>query len=104
MRTFIALVLVTIVLGLFGAAALGVARLEGHIADAQQELATLKYDAAKDSLAEAAKYADHSRWVPFLGRDERQEIRARNAALQSWKKDYATLGPAQAETGAAGAQ
>ena len=101
MRTFIALVLVTIVLGLFGAAALGVARLEGHIADAQQQLATLQYDAAKDSLAEAAKYADHSRWVPFLGRDERQEIRARNAALQYWKKDYDTLVPAQAEPVAA---
>jgi hypothetical protein len=50
MRTFIALVLVTIVLGLFGAAALGVARLEGHIADAQQQLATLQYDAAKTVL------------------------------------------------------
>src|SRR6185503_17613092 len=101
MRTFIALVLVTIVLGLFGAAALGVARLEGHMANAQQQLATLQYDAAKDSLAEATKYADHSRWVPFLGRDERQEIRARNAALQYWKKDYDALVPAQAEPVAA---
>ena len=54
MRTFIALVLVTIVLGLFGAAALGVARLEGHMADAQQQLATLQYDAAKNSLTEAS--------------------------------------------------
>ena len=69
MRTFVALVLVTIVLGLFGAAALGVARLEGHMADAQQQLATLQYDAAKNSLTEASAYADHSRWVPFLGRD-----------------------------------
>ena len=52
------------------------------MADAQQQLATLQYDAAKDSLTQASEYADHSRWVPFLGRDERQEIRARNAALQ----------------------
>ena len=101
MRTFIALVLVTIALGVFGAAALGVARLEGHMADAQQRLATLQYDAAKDSLAEAAQYADHARWVPWLGRDERQEIRARNAALQYWKKEYDMLVPAQAEPVAA---
>jgi type II secretory pathway pseudopilin PulG len=101
MRTFIALVLVTIVLGLFGAAALGVARLEGHMADAQQQLATLQYDAAKNSLTEATAYADHSRWVPFLGRDERQEIRARNAALQYWTKEYDVLVPAQAEPVAA---
>ena len=101
MRTFIALVLVTIALGVFGAAALGVARLEGHMADAQQRLATLQYDAAKDSLAEAAQYADRARWVPWLGRDERQEIRARNAALQYWKKEYDMLVPAQAEPVAA---
>ena len=101
MRTFIALVVVTLVLVVFGYASLGVARLEGHMADAQQRLATLQYDAAKESLAEANKYADHSRWVPWLGRDERQEIRARTAALQYWKKDYDALVPAQAEPVAA---
>jgi hypothetical protein len=101
MRTFIAFVVVTIVLGVFGAACLGVSRLEGHMADAQQRLATLQYDAAKDSLAEAAQYADHARWVPWLGRDERQEIRARNAALQYWKKEFDVLVPAQAEPVAA---
>src|SRR5687767_11725230 len=101
MRTIVALVLVTIAPGVFGAAALGVARLEGAMADAQQRLATLQYDAAKESLAEASQYADHARWVPFLGRDERQEIRARNAALEYWKKDYDTLVPAQAEPVAA---
>ena len=82
MRTFIAFVVVTLALVVFGYASLGVARLEGHMADAQQRLATLQYDAAKDSLGEAAQYADHARWVPWLGRDERQEIRARTAALQ----------------------
>ena len=101
MRTFVALVLVTAALGIYGAAALGVARLENHMADAQQQLSTLQYDAARESLAEASKYSDHSRWVPFLGRDERQEIRARNAALQYWKKEYDALVPAQAEPVAA---
>jgi hypothetical protein len=101
MRTFVALVLVTIALGAFGAAAMGVSRLEGHMADAQQQLATLQYDAAKDSLAAASEYADHARWVPFLGRDERQEIRARNAGLQYWNREYDVLVPAQAEPVAA---
>ena len=101
MRTFIVLVAVTIVLGVFGAASLGVARLEGHMADAQQRLATLQYESAKESLDEASQYADHARWVPWLGRDERQEIRARGAALQYWKKQYDELVPAQAEPVAA---
>jgi hypothetical protein len=101
MRTFIALALVAVALTVFGYASLGVAKLEGHMADAQQRLATLQYDAAKDSLAEAAQYADHARWVPWLGRDERREIRARNAGLQYWKKEYDVLVPAQAEPVAA---
>jgi hypothetical protein len=101
MRTIVALVVVTIVLGVFGAACLGVARLENHMADAQQRLATLQYDAAKESLTAASEYADHARWVPWLGRDERQEIRARNAGLQYWKKEYDVLVPAQAEPVAA---
>ena len=101
MRTFIAFVVVTIALVVFGATSLGVSRLEGHMADAQQQLATLQYDAAKDSLAEAAQYADHARWVPWLGRDERQEIRARKAALQDLEKEYDELVPAQAEPVAA---
>src|SRR5688572_17217637 len=101
MRTFIAFVVVSLALVAFGYASLGVARLEGHMADAQQQLSTLQYDAAKASLAEAEQYSDHARWVPFLGRDERQEIRARNAALEYWKKDYDELVPAQAEPVAA---
>jgi hypothetical protein len=101
MRTFITLLVVTVVLGGFGFASLGVARLEGHMADAQQQLSTLQYDAAKQSLADAAEYADQARWVPWLGRDERQEIRARTAALQYWQKDFDALVPAQAEPVAA---
>ena len=99
MRTFVALVLVTIALGIFGAAALGVASLEGHMADAQQRLATLQYDAAKESLAEASQYADRARWVPFLGRDERQEIRARNAALQVLEEGLRHAGPGAGRAG-----
>jgi hypothetical protein len=101
MRTVIALLVVAVALTLFGFASLGVARLEGHMADAQQRVATLQYDAATESLTAAAEYADQARWVPWLGRDERQEIRARNAALQYWKQEYDVLVPAQAEPVAA---
>ena len=101
MRTIVALVIGAVALAILGAACIGVARLEGHMADAQQRLATLEYAAAKESLAEAEQYADHARWVPWLGRDERQEIRARNAAVQYWQKQYDAVVPAQAEPVAA---
>ena len=77
MRATIAFAIVAVVLALFGFAFLGVARLEGHMADAGQRLSTLQYESAQESLAGAEQYADHSRFVPFLGTDARQEIRAR---------------------------
>ena len=101
MRSIIAFVIAAAALAVLGAASLGVARLEGHMADAQQRLATLQYDAAKDSLTAANEYADHARWVPWLGRDERQEIRARAAAVQYWQKQYDAVVPEQAEPVAA---
>jgi len=101
MKSFLAFLVAAIVLAVVGAACLGVARLENHMADAQQRVSTLQYTEAKASLEEAKQYADHARWVPFLGRDERREIRAREAAVQYWQKRYDAIVPAQAEPVAA---
>jgi hypothetical protein len=101
MRSIVAFVIGAVVLGVLGVACLGVAQLEGHMADAQERLATLQYTAATDSLEQAEQYADQARFVPWLGRDERQEIHARTAAVQYWQKQYETVVPAQAEPVAA---
>jgi len=101
MRATIACAIVAVVLALFGFAFLGVARLEGHMADAGQRLSTLQYESAQESLAGAGQYADHSRFVPFLGTDARQEIRAREAAVQYWQRKYDVVLPAGAEPVAA---
>ena len=50
MRATIGFAIVAVVLALFGFAFLGVARLEGHMADAGQRLSTLQYEAAQESL------------------------------------------------------
>ena len=101
MRATIACAIVAVVLALFGFAFLGVARLEGHMADAGQRLSTLQYESAQESLAGAGQYADHSRFVPFLGTDARQEIRAREAAVQYWQRRYDVVLPTGAEPVAA---
>jgi len=101
MRATIACAIVAVVLALFGFAFLGVSRLEGHMADAGQQLSTLQYESAQESLAGAEQYADHSRFVPFLGTDARQEIRARQAAVQYWQRQYDVVLPAGAEPVAA---
>jgi hypothetical protein len=101
MRSTIGFAITAIVLAAFGSAFLGVARLEGHMADAGQRLSTLEYAVAQESLTEAEQYANRARFVPWLGSDARQEIRARQAAIQYWQRQYAAVLPAGAEPVAA---
>ncbi len=101
MRATIAFAIVAVVLTLFGFAFQGVARLEGHMADAGQQLSTLQYEAAQESLNAADEYSNQSRFVPFIGSDARQEIRARQAAVQYWQRQYDAVLPAGAEPVAA---
>jgi hypothetical protein len=97
MRSTIGVAIAAIVSALLGYAFLGVARLDGQMADAGQRLSTLQYDLAQESLAEAEQYANHARFVPWLGSDARQEIRARQAAIQYWQRQYDVVLPAGAE-------
>jgi len=101
MRTTITVAIVAVVLALLGSAFLGVARLEGHMADAGQQLSTLQYEAAQASLTGADQYANHSRFVPFIGSDARQEIRAREAAIHYWQRKFDEVLPTGAEPVAA---
>ena len=101
MRSIVAFVIVAVVLGLAGFGFLEVARLEGRMADAGERLSTLQYAAAQESLDEAEQHAGQARFVPVLGSDARQEIRARKAAVQYWQRQYDAVLPAGAEPVAA---
>jgi hypothetical protein len=101
MRSTIGFAIAAIVLGVLGVAFLGVARLEGSMATAAERLSTLQYEAAQESLTEAEQYANQARFVPGLGSDARKEIRARQAAVQYWQREYDTVLPAGAEPVAA---
>jgi len=101
MRSTIGFAIAALALGLFGFAVMDVARLEGHMADAGDRLSTLQYSAAQESLTAAEEYANPARFVPWLGSDDRQEIRARQAAVQYWQRQYDVILPAGAEPVAA---
>jgi hypothetical protein len=101
MRSTIGFAIAALVFGLFGVAFLGVARLDGHMADAGDRLSTLQYTSAQESLAQAEQYANRARFVPWLGSDARQEIRARQAAAHYWQRQYDSILPAGAEPVAA---
>jgi hypothetical protein len=90
-----------VVLAVLGGGALAAARYERHMADAQQQAATGAYAEAGQSLARAEESLQYSRWLPGVGDDAANEVRARKAALQYWQRQYEELVPAQPEPVAA---
>src|SRR5688572_12034807 len=78
-------------------AAVTTARLQRHMADAQERIATRQYDAALASLDEAEGYIEYTGWIPGVGDESLREVRARKAALQYWEGQYEAVLPAQAE-------
>jgi hypothetical protein len=90
-----------LVLALIGSAALAAARYERHMADAQERASTGQYVEASGSLQRAEEYLEYARWVPGLGNEAAKEVRAREAALRYWQREYDELVPAQPEPVAA---
>jgi hypothetical protein len=84
-----------------GVVALTASRIERSLADAQERSTTQQYALAKESLDAAHGYLRYARWAPRIGDETVREVRAREAALQYWQGDYATVLPAQAEPVAA---
>ena len=81
------------VLAVVGVVSLRIATVERLVADAQQDLATLNYERAEQSLAQAEESIGVARWVPGFGSSVMDEVRARRGALQYWQRQYDTLLP-----------
>ncbi len=94
MKSMTGFVVGAVVLALAGALALTAARADGHLADAQELMATLRFDEATDSLAAAEDSLRYARWVPWVGADAVREVAAKRAALQYYQGRYADLLPA----------
>jgi hypothetical protein len=101
MKSITAFVVAAAVFAGIGALALTAARFERHLADAQEQLATLQYARAQESLAAAESYLESARWLPFVGDASLAEVRARQAALKYWQGEYASVLPQQVEPVAA---
>ena len=88
-------------LAVVGVVCLRVATVERLVADAQQDLATLNYEHADQSLTEAEDSIGVARWVPGFGSSVLDEVRARRGALQYWQRKYDALLPEGADPVAA---
>jgi len=72
---------------------LGAGRFERDMADAQQYAATEQYGAASERLADAQHYASYGRWMPRVGTTATNDVRARQAALSYWQRNYEAVLP-----------
>lgn len=97
MRSMTGFLIGALLFAVVGMAALTASRFQRHMADAQEEIATLQYPAAKESLDTAETFLEYGRWLPGIGEPSLKEVRARKAALQYWQGDYESVLPAQAE-------
>jgi hypothetical protein len=84
-----------------GVAGLTASRLERSLADVQEQTSTQQYRLAQTSLDKADGYLRYAQWIPRVGGDTVREVRARQAALLYWQREYAKVLPAQAEPVAA---
>jgi hypothetical protein len=88
-------------LAVVGVVCLRIATVERLVADAQQDLATLNYQQAEQSLTDAETSIGVARWVPGFGSSVLDEVRARRGALHYWQQKYDVLLPEGADPVAA---
>lgn len=97
MRGFVGYLAGALLLAAAGLFAWGAAAFERNLADAQQNVATDRFDAAQDRLADAAHYASYARWIPQLGARAERDLETRRAGLLYWKKQYDAVLPREAD-------
>lgn len=93
MKSITGFIVAAVLLTLVGTFALAAARADRHMADAQELMATLRFDEATASLEQADDSLRYARWVPWVGSDAVREVAAKRAALQYYQGKYAELLP-----------
>lgn len=86
-----------IVLMLLGFACLAASRVERQVANAQQSVATLRYDGVDESLENVERYFEYGSRLPGVGNGPLNGVRARRAALQYWQRQYGSIVPQQGD-------
>jgi hypothetical protein len=97
MRPLVTRALIAMLLAALGTAALLCANIERDLAQAEESIAALDYAGVHDTLTRAERFYEHVSRVPFLGSKALNEVRARQAAVHYWQRDFAAIVPAQAD-------
>ena len=76
MRSMIGFLIAALLFVVLGFAAMRVSRYEDRMADASEYLATQEYESSSAALDDAETYASGVQWVPGIGGDPANEVRA----------------------------
>ncbi len=85
------------VTALMGAVCLAAGTLERRIAHAQEQVAAEHYDEALSAFDGAEPYLEYASRLPWIGNGPVNDIRARRAALQYWRRQYGALAPEETD-------
>ena len=97
MRAIPGYIFFALVLGLVGGACLGAGLLDWRMADAQQSLIALDYQAPDQTFATAERYFEYGSRLPWIGTGPLNDVRARRAALRYWQAEYGAVVPQQTD-------
>src|SRR5712692_7267915 len=85
------------VMALMGGVCLAAGTLERRIAHAQEQVAAERYDEALSAFGEAEPYLEYASRLPWIGNGPVNDIRARRAELQYWRRQYGALAPEETD-------
>ena len=101
MKKVVGYLLLALGLIAIGLGCLGAWWLDSRIAQAQQAFETLSFERSQDELAEVDRYLDYGKWVPWIGADRVNELRASRVAADYWRGQYGRMLPAEGDPMAA---
>src|SRR6478735_4219084 len=100
MKKVVGQIILALVLAGVGVACWIGGRLEARVADAHEELALLRYNAADEERTGIDEAMAYVRRVPWLGDSLANDVEAHRAAAEYWQARYDGLAPKRDDKGA----
>lgn len=86
-----------VVLAVLGGVCLAAGMLDRQVVRAQQHFAALNYDEAEQASEDIERYFEYASWIPWIGRRPLNDVHARKAAMQYWRRQYDLVVPRAAD-------
>lgn len=93
MKSVVACWLAALGAGLLAGGCLIAGRFEQSVARTQRNLTTLDYEGAEETFTRAEQYFEYASYVPGVGNQALNDIRARKALLHYWRREYDAIIP-----------